>query len=625
MNSGSKPGNVLIVDDQRELLKAYEHIIRKSGYNTFTAETGAEAMKIVKEKPVSLILLDVILPDTNGFDLLKILKSDPETEEIFVILISSKVKSPDDQSSGLESGADGYLVKPLNTRELAARIDSFMRHKNTIDELKTSEARFRKISDKVADGILIVDNYGIIRFSNPAAENMFLNKRQLMKDVEFGLPVISGEKTEITFSYIMGFRKVGELRAADITWDNEPMYLLTIHDITERKELEQELMSAKEKAEESDRLKSAFLANVSHEIRTPLNAIMGFSDLLVDDKSSDDDRKKYSRIVKNSGEQLLHIITDIIDISMIESGQLAIRTEWFNVTEILNETVLKFRQSKQVIDRKIDVSFQVPFPVTSCYIQSDKHRFIQIINNLITNSVKFSEGGTIELGYNLLKDGKEGKILFYVKDSGAGIPQDQLEKIFERFRQADNNLKKDGTGLGLSIVKGIIKLLDGDIWVQSEVGKGSTFFFNLPYQDGNYASVYVSEAGTLEDTPDLSGYKLFYAEDDFFSSRYLDEILKRTKITRFSALNGKELMNLFKLEKPDIILLDIKMPVMDGYETIQEIRKIDRDIPVIAQTAYSLSHEKKRILDAGFTEHISKPINQTELLLALNRHLKRRG
>ena len=778
-----KSGNVLIVDDQPELLTAYKRIIEKAGYTTFVASNGSEAMKKIGENDISLVLLDVILPDTNGFDVLKLLKSDPNTENIFVVLISSKVKSSEEQSEGLEIGADGYLVKPINSRELSARIDSFMKHKNTIDELRISEERFRKISDRNVDGILIIDYSGVIQFSNPAAEKLFFKERQLLKGVNFGYPIVQEDKTEISVRFENRFDHVSELRITDIIWENQKMLLVSIRDITERKlyeeklekaveeseqlnkkyetvnrelqenlakiqkfnhellnakkvieeseqkyreiiasisdgffvisgenfiitlfnniaekllnrkaedvlnkplfeafseakgsvfeenykkaysnhefmhfetyfepyndwydvrvypgqqglsvffqvtteqkKVEQELIIAKERAEESDRLKSAFLANMSHEIRTPLNAIMGFSDLLSKEDIPEQQKPEFAKIIKNSGEQLLKIIGDIIDISKIEAGQLDIKKEWFNLNTVVAENIKKYQQLPAVKEKNIAIKLVLPRHQNECFVNTDKYRFTQILDNLVSNAIKFTKNGIIEVGCNIAENENDGKLLFYVKDSGIGIKEEELDTIFERFRQAENNTMREGTGLGLTIIKGVIKLMDGDIWVKSKEKEGTTFFFTLPYESNDRSTLFIDETGKLNKTPDFSGFKVFYAEDDFASSLYLEEILKPTRIKIKGAANGKQLLDIINIDCPNIVLLDIRMPVMGGMETLKEIRKKHKNIPVIAQTAYALNTEKEEILNAGFNGYISKPINQTELFLLMDQLLKK--
>jgi CheY-like chemotaxis protein len=258
---------LLIIEDTLHLLEAYSRILDKAGYKVYKAASGKEGMEIIRKEQIALILLDVILPDTNGFDLMKLVKADPRTSDILVILISAEIKSPDQQSEGLESGADGYLVKPISGRELAAHVSSFMRLKKTIDQLKTSESKLKKITEKVFEGILIIDSKGIIRFSNAAAEKMFNKKEGLLLNEIFSFPLDLEENTEININSDAGNNRTAELRSVSIVWEEEEMKLVSLRDITERKKHEAELSLAKQKAEESDQLKSAFLANMSHELR----------------------------------------------------------------------------------------------------------------------------------------------------------------------------------------------------------------------------------------------------------------------------------------------------------------------------------------------------------------------
>jgi signal transduction histidine kinase len=473
--------NILIIEDTVHLLEAYSRILRKAGYKVYTASSGKEGMDVIRKEQIALILLDVILPDTNGFDLMKLVKADPNTADILVILISAEIKSPDQQSEGLESGADGYLVKPISGRELAAHVSSFMRLKKTIDQLKTSESKLKKITEKVFEGILIVDSKGIIRFANAAAEKMF-NEAEgglLNKKLDFDLNFADNNEIEIPDE--SGESLIAALRSVTLVWEEEDMQLVTLSDITARKKHEAELNEAKQKAEESDQLKSAFLANMSHELRTPMNAIIGFSSLLEEVIPDRETTSNYVHLIQHSGEQLLKIIDDVLDFAKIESNQLSVDKKEFEINEAISEIIEKHMISPQkLVKNQVELLFNKPSTKQRLFIKSDRYRFDQIFDNLITNALKFTYEGKVEVGYSPFVDNNTGYVQFYVKDTGIGMDQSHLELIFERFKRAGSNKMAIGTGLGLSISKGLVSMLGGQIWVNSELNKGTAFYFTLP-------------------------------------------------------------------------------------------------------------------------------------------------
>jgi len=616
------PKNILVVEDNKHLLNAYSRILKKEGYNVFSAETAKEGMKIITNETIALVLLDIVLPDTNGIDLLKIIKADPETADIFVVLMSSVHKTTDDKSEGLDKGADGFLTKPIHNKELVARINSFMRLKRTIDDLIESEARFRKITETVYDGILIIDKKGVIRFSNPAADRMFNQAESTLLNMEFGYPVIGRDSAEIQTFGGKEDSRTGELRMVNIGWENEEMTLVSVRDITERMNYESKLHKAMLKAEESDRLKSAFLSNMSHEIRTPMNAIMGFSDLLVDPDINEEDKSSYIDIIQNSGAQLMRIIDDILDIARLDANQLHIEKEWFELNGMLQEIIRKHEESKLKKQKPgVELRLKSSIPSGDVKLFTDKKRLSQVIDNLISNALKFTDKGSIEVSYSQFYNDEGNFIQFSIRDTGVGMSEKEQKIIFDRFRQIDNEMKSDGTGLGLSITKGILKILGGEIWVLSREGKGTTFRFIIPYETPKSKTLYINTRNEIADTPNFEDKTVYIAEDDIYSYMLLEELLKSTKVKILHAENGVKLVEMVKKKIPDLILLDIRMPIMDGHEALQRIRQISGEVPVISQTAYALREEEAKILESGANAYIKKPIVQNELLSLMNNFL----
>jgi len=372
-----------------------------------------------------------------------------------------------------------------------------------------------------------------------------------------------------------------------------------------------ELLTAKSNAEESDRLKSAFLANMSHEIRTPMNAIIGFSELLLQPGLSKEKLESFVKIIHASSLQLLTIIDDIIDISKIEADQLTINSDLTNINKLLNELFITYK--KLVEHKKIRLSYHCDRPNKAIQAITDGNRIKQILCNLLNNALKFTREGEINFGFNI----KESLIEFYVKDTGIGIAPENYELIFQRFRQVDssNNRANGGNGLGLSISKALIKKLGGTITVHSELGKGSTFVFTIPYMttvENNVRSISNTELGH---TFHWDGKTILIVEDDITNSAYVEELLSSTGIKLLHAWDGSNAVELVKNNSSiSLVLMDIKMPAMDGYEATRLIKQIRPELPVIAQTAYALSHDRAQILQAGFNNYISKPIPQKILL-----------
>ena len=387
-------------------------------------------------------------------------------------------------------------------------------------------------------------------------------------------------------------------------------------DITAKKQAEQELIKAKEKAEESDRLKSAFLANMSHEIRSPMNGIMGFSQLLQEGDYPRDEQQKFFEIIHSRARHLLHIINDLVDVSKIEAKQLTLEYEHFYLNDMMQEIYSVFANELESRgEAHIRLNVYRGLNDEESYIKSDVNRLRQIMDNLLSNAIKFTHEGTIEFGYEIKN---ENTLLFYVKDGGVGIPKDQQQNIFERFRQVGDSTSKshEGTGLGLTISKNLVELLGGEIWMKSMEGEGTTFYFTLPYEVKQSDE---KEAGkeTAQGIHDKEGKTILLVEDDPASSEYMKELLEPKGMKIIDCKTGEEGYQAF-VNNPgiDLILMDIKLPDINGLELTQKIRasSANKEVPVIAQTAYAMSGDAKRSMEAGCDDYISKPVDKEELL-----------
>ncbi|MFC1733899.1 ATP-binding protein, partial [candidate division KSB1 bacterium] len=389
------------------------------------------------------------------------------------------------------------------------------------------------------------------------------------------------------------------------------------------RERTEDLERAKEKAEESDRLKTAFLANMSHEIRTPMNAIIGFSGLLADPNLSQEDKKEFINHINNNSNNLLNLIDDIIDISKIEAGQINISITDCPINQILAELFTTYQED---INRKgradaLELRFKPGNDDPQFNILSDPYRFRQVFSNLIGNAIKFTDKGYIELGYEINEEKKF--ISFYVKDTGIGISADKLELVFDRFRQIEdsNTRKYGGTGLGLTISKNLVKLLGGDMWAESELGKGTVFKFTLPFKPVEGALIEDLDSINEREEYDWTGKVILVAEDIDINYLFIEKALQKTNVSMMWAQDGQQAVDICSKNKIDLVLMDIRMPLMDGYEATRQIKKIRNDLPVIAQTAHALSEEKVRSLQAGCDDYIAKPIKLKSLYTIISKYL----
>ena len=367
--------------------------------------------------------------------------------------------------------------------------------------------------------------------------------------------------------------------------------------ITNRKKMEQELMTAKELAEESNRLKSAFLANMSHEIRTPLNAIVGFSGILASTEE-EEEKQEYVSIIENNNTLLLQLISDILDLSKIEAGTLELNYSNIELNELMRELERGF-----LLRVKTDaVKLEFVEPAGPCMAYTEKNRLSQLMINLVTNAIKFTEKGSIRFGYEM----RENELYFYVTDTGCGIPKDKQQNIFGRFVKL--NSFAQGTGLGLSICKTLMDHMGGRIGVESEEGKGSTFWFTLPYKPAVKEDKKQMPKDIQPVSIERNKLTILVAEDNASNYKLFESILKYD-YHLIHAWDGMEAVEMFRKHNPQIVLMDINMPVMDGYEATREIRKYSAKIPIIAVTAFAYASDEQKVMESGFDGYMPKPIN----------------
>ena len=382
-----------------------------------------------------------------------------------------------------------------------------------------------------------------------------------------------------------------------------------------------ELMLSKDRAEQSDKLKSAFLANMSHEIRTPMNGILGFSQLLLET----DDREElveFVDVINKNGNHLLSLINDIIDISKIEAGMMTLSISEFSLNELMKEIVDLFSREQKILSGDLSIKYHFDIDPGQDTLIADRTRLKQVLINFMSNACKFTDKGYVEVGYIL----HEHDVVFYVKDTGIGLDYDQQHVIFERFMQAtiNHNPKHEGTGLGLAISKAFVKLFDGDIWVESEPGHGSVFYFTLPVHQNGPCSFKLYQKPHDQMNLNWEEKVILVAEDVTTNFLLIKTALNKTGVQLIWAKNGQEAVEHCKnADQVDLILMDVRMPVMDGFEATQNIRHIFPDIPIIAQTSYAMDGDREKSIASGCTDYISKPFNLKEFIEIIAKYLNK--
>jgi PAS domain S-box-containing protein len=410
---------------------------------------------------------------------------------------------------------------------------------------------------------------------------------------------------------------------------NITQVVVTFNDITKLKQAEQELVIARERAEQSDRLKSAFLANMSHEIRTPMNGILGFASLLKEPDLRGDEQKMFIAMIERSGARMLNIINDIVDISKIESGQMEVSLSETNINDQIEYIYNFFKAEAE--KKNLQFAYVNSMPAIESIMNTDREKIFAILANLVRNAIKFTNDGSIEFGYHIEITDISDHLLrrqfrFFVKDTGIGIPKNKQEMIFERFAQVDifDTKALQGAGLGLSISKAYVEMLGGKIWVESEDGQGSQFNFTIPCK-----SEPKEKAGTIKRTVDapseildqIKKLKILIAEDDETSKFFISMVVKKISQEVLSTKSGLGAVEIFR-NNPDIdlILMDIQLHEMNGYEATRQIRQFNKEVIIIAQTAYALAGEREKAIASGCTDYISKPINKDDLVALIEKY-----
>lgn len=517
--------NLLILDDKEENIISLEALLGDiENINIISTTDPNEALKLCWKKDISIALVDVQMPDINGFEFVSLLKANPKTSHIIAIMVTAISKEDKYLIKGLQSGAVDYLYKPLNPEITIAKV------------------------------------------------NAFVKQVQIQEEI--------------------------------------------IHKNTELEQSKRALIEANKEAEHARKSKEIFLANMSHEIRTPINGIMGIIHML-QGSSLNEEQQDWVKRLSTASSSLLMIINDILDISKIDSGMMKIEYENFNLKDLAEETANIFRMKAENKKLQLEVRLSEKLPKI---VRFDSLRLQQILSNFISNSLKFTDRGSVEFGVDVMSAaGSIYKIRFSVKDTGIGIKADSVDKIFREFEQGDDRITKKfgGTGLGLAIVKRLAHLLNGEILAESNYGEGSTFSFTVEMKEVEEESIDKKEEMRYTQLQPLHQLNVLIAEDNDLNSFMLAHMLRTWKCNVTIVKNGRLALDAINTSDYDLILMDTHMPVMSGFEAITEIRSshnsIRRLIPIITISASVMEHEQKAAFEVGADDVIGKPFNPVEL------------
>ncbi len=520
-----------------------------------------------------------------------------------------------------------HMVAQLRIRE--------KQRDDALADVMEEEQRYRELTDLLPQGIFETDGLGNLIYANKAWYKAFGYSQN---DIEEGLNLIEILQTN-TENNLFGIDKVENSDYIAIRKDGRRFPALVysntivkndaisgrrgiIIDATLRNKYIETLQKETERAVNSDKLKSSFLANMSHEIRTPMNSIIGFSNLLTTDTIPMEQKMEFIKYIQSSGRILLNLIDDIIDIAKIEAGEIKIKHGQCEPKKIIIELIKTFEGYKSTIG-KVDIEIIIKLPKDDIVFRTDPFRLRQIITNLVSNAIKFTEKGSVTIECSIKND---RFIEFSINDTGIGMTKEEMNVIFSRFKRTSNSEEKNisGTGLGLTISKNLVELLGGQMWVSSVPEEGTRFWFQLPYTrilDSSVISQKI-QSSSGETSYNWKGRTILVAEDDDNSFIYVKGILHKTYAHVVHAVNGREAVEAVKLtDNIDLVLMDIRMPFLDGYAATKEIKKTHPGLPVIAQTAYAMDGDKEKSILSGCDDYLTKPIEPSKLLDKISQFL----
>ncbi len=658
---------ILIVDDQPENLALLGELLERH-YQVRVATDGERALHLAALQPYpALILLDVLMPGMDGYSVLAELRRNPATCEIPVIFVTARDADLDEEY-GLRLGAVDYLTKPIRPAVVLARVQvqlenrrarellhlhNLLERKRLLEELQQREEQYRRLTEDapiciatfLPDGTLTYVNQALTELARLPSDALLgrclydwilPEERKMIEQRLLALtpqqPLARHEQTHWTdqgerlilhWTSRAFFEEDGTLRS----------FQAVGQDITERKAAEQALLEAKHAAEAANIAKSRFLATMSHEIRTPMNGILGMAQLLLLGSPNAEQSKRYARVILHSGETLLLLLNDILDLSKIEAGRLSLEDGVVIPAELLHESRILF--SNNAKKRGLTLRTRWEGPETQRY-RGDPHRLQQMLSNLINNAIKFTKQGMVEVvGQVVAREGEKALLEFVVRDSGIGIEPEKMGLLFRPFSQIDDSNTREfgGTGLGLSIVHSLAQLMGGEVGVESHPSGGSRFWFRIALEplpaeaQSRRGDLQGTPGERLERLPQLSG-RVLVVEDNPDNQQVMGLMLAQLGITMLIVSNGEIAVECVVNEEAqiDVILMDLQMPILDGYAATEQIRAWERvqqrpPIPIIALTANAFREDRERCQQVGMDDYLSKPVSIISLVAILQHWL----
>jgi PAS domain S-box-containing protein len=616
---------ILLVDDNEDNLLTLEGNLRNLKVRFFSAQNGREAIEMVKLHDFALIILDIQMPEMNGYETAEAIRQIQRNKHTPIIFLTAVYFDHVSVYKGYQAGAVDYITKPFNREILVTKARVFLELDKIRNELSQSKKEFQSIVQDQTDLIVRTDENNSIIFANRALLIAFTKTFDNLKGNNFLDWVSEKDREKIVraIELLSPSNAIVKLHHSLNVLTNRQIFVSTIiralydsnneltgfqyvmRDVSKEVESREELIVAKKKAEDATKSKSQFLANMSHEIRTPMNSILGMIDVLMQ-TNLDEDQLEDVEVIKYSATNLLGILNDILDFSRIESNQIQIQNIWFNLNDELKK-ITKLLENK-ANEKGNNLILEI-FPDVPQKVKGDPLRLGQIIINLLNNAIKFTENGTVKLAVERdFSKEKTTQLKFTFTDTGIGMPEKISASLFNFYQQGDPSIAREygGSGLGLAISKSLCELMGGSIAFKSEVNKGSSFWFSIAFEEE-------------EKTKIAEKTRILVVEDNLLNQKIVGATLQKNNLGFDIASNGKIAVEKALENNYRLILMDIQMPVMDGYEATRQIREFENNNPdreksfIIALTANATKEDRERCEKTGMNSYLTKPFKYADL------------